>query len=277
MDERHIEISPLAGAIGAQVQGVDLSAPLSDATFAELREAFYSHLVLSFPDQQLTPAQLSSFGRRFGTLFHHPHVNPVDGHPEVQLVLKEPNTVNYNFGVTWHTDGSFLDTPAMGTMLHAQELPLVGGDTMFSNMYLAFDSLSAGLRKMLEKMHAAHSGGNTYGPWGARKRKQALNGVTPDDEVEHPVVGVHPVTGRHFLYVNRVFTTNFRETTLDESFPLLEQLTDHLARPEFTCRIRWSPNTLVFWDNRATQHCAIDDYQGHRRLLHRVVILDSSP
>ena len=275
MADRALEIVPMSGAIGAELHGVDLSSGLSDAELAQVRDAFHSYLVVSFPDQKLSAKQLSTFARRFGPLFLHPHVSPVEGHPEVQRVCKEPDTVNYNFGVTWHTDGSFLQTPALGTMLHAQELPPVGGDTLFSNMYLAYESLSAGMRSVLDELYAAHSGGNTYGPWGARKRKQALGGAPPDDEFEHPVVGVHPVTGRQFLYVNRVFTTNFRAMTLDESLPLLEQLTDHLSRPEFTCWIRWSPNMLVLWDNRATQHCAIDDYAGHRRLLNRVVILSS--
>ena len=272
---RHLDITPLSGSIGAEVRGVDLSTEISDVVLAEISNAFHAHLVVCFPSQTLTPAQLAAFAERFGPLFHHPHVKALNGHPAIQEVCKEPNTQGYNFGVTWHTDGSFLTTPARATLLHAQELPPIGGDTEFSNMYRAFESLSPAMRQLLQRLKAHHSGGNTYGPWGGRKRKLSLGGATPDDESEHPVIGTHPITKKKFLYVNRVFTTNFCGMSIEESASLLEYLTDHVARPEFTCRVRWTPNMLVMWDNLATQHCAIDDYQGYRRFLHRAVVLGS--
>lgn len=281
---RRIDVRPIAGALGAEVLGVDLSQPLDDATFAEIEHAFHDRLVLFFHDQQLTPEQHLAFSRRFGPLSRSPYVKHMAEYPDIIAVLKEADERNIStFGNAWHSDFSFLEEPPMGSVLYAREVPAHGGDTLFANMYSAYEALSEGMRRMLDGINAMHSG-RPYGMGGvpadlevSRSIEIERNRPEADREVAHPVVRVHPVTGRRALFVNSIYTTRFEGMTDAESRPLLQFLYDHAVRPEFTCRLRWRANDLAVWDNRCTMHYAVNDYDGSRRLMHRTTIKGERP
>jgi taurine dioxygenase len=279
-----IEIAPLSGALGAEVRGLDLARPLDAATFAAVHAAYLAHQVLVFRDQRLTPDQQLAFSRRFGTLLRLPYIAPLPAHPEIIAVLKEADERNIStFGGTWHSDFSFLERPPSASLLYALEVPARGGDTIWADMYRAHDSLSDGLRGLLRGLRAVHSGVpyGTQGPASdlAVSRSLAITRGDPsaDAEVAHPVVRRHPETGRAALFVNSIYTTRFAGMTAEESAPLLRYLEAHATRPEFTCRVAWAPGTLVVWDNRSTQHLAVNDYDGARRLLHRTTVAGERP
>lgn len=280
---RRIEVQPIAGALGAEISGVDLSEPLDDATFAEIHRAFLDHLVIFFRDQNLTPAQQKAFGLRFGSLNVHPYVKPLEGHPEVMKIVKEKED-KANFGGGWHSDMSFLDEPCLGTILHALDVPAFGGDTLFANMYLAYERLSPGMKQMLEGLRAIHSAASQYGLHGESARNNSKRSgmevaVTEEAraESEHPVVRTHPETGKKCLFVNEPFTVKFRGMTRKESKPLLDFLYKHATQEEFTCRFRWTRGAVAFWDNRCTQHYALNDYHGQRREMNRVTVNGDRP
>ncbi|MBV8889597.1 MAG: TauD/TfdA family dioxygenase [Alphaproteobacteria bacterium] len=281
MGNNRISVEPIAGALGAEIGGVDLAEPLEEAVIGEIRRALLDHLVIFFRDQHLTPEQHLVFGRRFGSLQVHDFVGGTEGYPEIIEVRKEPEETR-NFGGGWHTDVSYLERPALGSVLYAREVPEFGGDTMFANQYLAYETLSEGMRAMLDGMIAVHSARRPYGINSARARSGPASmrirlGEDAEAEIEHPVVRTHPETGRKALYVNGNFTIRFKDMTEEESAPLLDFLERHAVRPEFTCRFRWQPNAIAFWDNRCVQHNAINDYQGQRRVMHRVTIEGERP
>ncbi len=283
MDYQRIEVNPIAGALGAEIGGVDLSLTLDDDVFDEVCEALRENLVIFFRDQELTPEQHKDFGRRFGTLNIHPQYVPLDGHPEILPVLKEPKDT-LNIGDVWHTDVSFLEQPSLGSILYALDVPATGGDTMFANQYLAYEMLSEGMRDMLDDMTAVHSDRVLSNPASAKNRNEGRSTVIREDAMtekkicnEHPVVRTHVETGRKCLYVNSPFTVRFSGMTEEESQPLLKFLYTHAVRPEFTCRFKWEPKSIAFWDNRCTQHYALNDYQGQRRAMHRVTVNGERP
>jgi taurine dioxygenase len=266
-----MEVRPLTGALGAEIYGVDLAAPLDDRTIAAIRSALLEHLLVVFRDQRLTPAQHAAFAQRFGPLhtFAYTAARALPGYPEVLRVVKEKEDRKV-FGELWHADVTFLETPVLGSILHAIETPATGGDTLFANMYLAYESLSDGMKALLERLTAVHESevrAENAGP--------AANG-TPGGFVtmgtEHPVVSTHPETKRKSLFVNRTYTTRFSGMTVAESRPLLEFLFQHATQPEFITRLRWGPGTVTFWDNRCTQHRPLNDYHGQRREMHRITI-----
>jgi taurine dioxygenase len=277
-----ISVRPIAGALGAEISGVDLAQDLPDATVGEIRRALLENLVIFFRDQQLTPEQHLALGRRFGTLQVHDFVEAMAGYPEILEVRKEPEETR-NFGGGWHTDVSYLERPSLGSLLYALEVPDSGGDTMFANQYLAYEALSPGLRRLLDGMTAIHSARRPYGVNSVRAQEYGPSSMRfnfsekAHDEIEHPVIRTHGETGRKALYVNRTFTLRFKDMSQAESAPLLDYLCDHAVRPEFTCRFRWQSGSLAFWDNRAVQHNAINDYHGQRRLMHRVTIEGERP
>jgi taurine dioxygenase len=273
-----IEIRPLAGAIGAEIFGVDLSAPLDDATLAAIRRAWLDHLVIFFRDQELPPAEFLAFARRFGQPVEYPFVRGIEGFPEITPVVKlEQERVN--FGGLWHSDTTYLETPPMGTMLVAREVPPYGGDTLFANMYLAYESLSAGMQRLLDGLVAVNSSAkaDTTKTREDRMRDGANPAARKEYASEHPVVRTHPETGRKALYVNGGHTLRFKGMTEEESAPLLRFLFAHQTRPEFTCRFRWQVGSLAFWDNRCAQHNPINDYHGFRRVMHRVTLAGDRP
>ena len=272
-----ISITPFSAAVGAVISGVDLREPLRDDELATMREALGEHGVLFFRDQELSPDHHIAFAERWGEINVNRFFSHVDGYPKIAEVLKEPGQTR-NIGGGWHTDHTYDQEPAMGSMLYAREVPVKGGDTMFANMYKAYDALSDGMKEMLGSMRAVHSSRHTFGR--AAKRYQTgdndLEGRigNPDDATQdavHPVVITHPISGRKSLYVNGAFTTHFEGWTQEESAPLLAFLYQHGAKPEFTGRFRWEKGSLAFWDNRATWHYALNDY-NERRYMHRITV-----
>ncbi len=275
-------VSPIAGALGAEIGGVDLSQPLSDADIGAIRSALLEHQVIFFRDQHLTPEQHLAFGHRFGELQVHDFVEGLADNEEILEVRKEDYETR-NFGGGWHTDVSYLERPALGSVLYAHEVPAYGGDTMFANQHLAYDTLSPGMKAMLDGMTAIHSARRPYGPNAARAQDYGPSSMrfnfsnSAEAEIEHPVIRTHVETGKKSLYVNRTFTIRFKDMTEEESAPLLSYLWGHAVRPEFTCRFRWQPGSIAFWDNRCVQHNAINDYHGQRRIMHRVTIEGERP
>ena len=275
-----ITIRPVAGALGAEVEGVDLSADLDDRTFDEIHQVLLDHHVLFFHDQNLTPQQHSAFASRFGPLNRHPYVAPLTGTPDVFAIVKEPED-RHHFGNGWHTDLSYAKKPAMGAMLYGVEIPPHGGDTLFTNLHLAYDTLSDGMKDMLEGLTAVFSNARTYGP-DAQRFKDGVTAMSVAQQaeisrVEHPMVRTHPETGRKSLFVNELHTVGIKDMTDEESQPILAYLNAHMTKPEFTCRFRWRRGSLAFWDNRCTAHYAISDFEGMRRVMHRVTIEGERP
>lgn len=284
-----LDIRPVACAIGAEIVGLNLSTEFDDATVAALRTAFRDYLVLFFRDQDLTPARHSAFAGLFGEVDREPFVYPLvmphaEGHPEVLRVIKEAEDGGINFGGLWHYDVTYRERPHLGSVIHAHEVPPAGGDTMWANQYLALETLSDGMRALLDRLRAVHSNALTHG--GDKVRYAPAPGSRtgeraslPVERVEtaHPVARTHPESGRKALFVNRVFTERFAGMTMAESEPLLAFLWDHAVRPEFTCRWHWRAGDVAVWDNRCTQHFALNDYYGHRREVHRVAIHGERP
>ena len=286
MTYQNITVEPLSGALGAEIHGVDLSQPLDNQTFSEIRRAFDENTVIFFRDQEITPEQHLAFGARFGAFDVHPFAAGLSGHPEILPIIKEADDTVRAFGSGWHSDVTFYERPPLGSILYALESPKRGGDTMFTNMYLAYETLSDGLKETLDGLTAIHSAADTYGTKnsGTVKRQQAGSksmkirvGEDAEETVEHPVVRTIPETGRKALFVNRTYTKHFKGWTREESRPLLEYLWNHAIQPEFTCRFRWRKGSIAFWDNRATLHNAISDYDGERREMHRVTLIGERP
>lgn len=276
---KHITVAPVSGALGAEIGGVDLAKPHSDDALAEIRRAFVENLVIFFRDQDISPKQHKAFARHFGDLHVNDFFPRVDGHDDVQLIVKEPGD-SKNVGEVWHSDVTYTKCPALGSLLYAKEVPPFGGDTMFANMYLAYETLSDGMRALLRTLRAEHSAAENF----AKRAAESKSGTAgfryssdAEQEAVHPVIRTHPESGRDALYINRSFTKRFAGMTTEESEPLLGVLFDHLSRPEFTCRLRWTAGTLAFWDNRCVQHFAINDYHGHRRHMNRVTVLGDEP
>ena len=271
-----IAVRPISGALGAEIDGVDLACDLKPAVVAEIRRALLEHLVICFRDQAITPDHQIAFARRFGALADYPYVKGLDSHPEIVEVAKlEHETVN--FGGIWHSDTAYLEKPPMGTMLYALELPPTGGDTLFANMYLAYETLSDGMKRLLDGLVAVNrSDKAAVSATREDRMRDSPKGAQPL-VAEHPVVRRHPETGRRALYINVAHSARFKGMTEVESAPILEYLFRHQVRPEFTCRLRWGEGTLAFWDNRCTQHFPVNDYHGHRRVMHRVTIAGEVP
>lgn len=270
-----LKIRRVAGALGAEVSGVDLSQDLPEATIAAIRQAFLEHQVIFFRDQALTPERQVAFGRRFGPLNIHPYVSGMAGYPEVMEVIKEPED-RVNFGGGWHSDMSFLERPAIGSILYAVETPEVGGDTLFASQAAAFEALSPGLQRTLEGLNAVHSASREYSATGHSAQKRKSMAIAEADglvgEYVHPMVLVHPETGRKALYVNPAFTLKIEGWKTSESKALLEYLFQHCRYEGFTCRFNWAPGSVAFWDNRSVWHFALNDYHGHRRHMRRVTV-----
>ncbi|MFZ5668341.1 MAG: TauD/TfdA dioxygenase family protein [Pseudomonadota bacterium] len=270
-----MKITRVAGALGAEIADVDLAADLSDSEIGAIRAALVEHQVIFFRGQSLTPARQVAFGRRFGPLNIHPYVSGMAGHPEVMEIVKEPAD-RLNFGGGWHSDMSFLETPAIGSILYAVELPAWGGDTLFASQAAAFEALSPGMRMTLEGLNAIHSAEREYAPTGPSAQKRESMRISDAEGLAgryvHPVVKVHPESGRKALYVNPAFTMQFEGWTRRESRPLLQYLFDHSRQEAFTCRFRWEPGSVAFWDNRQVWHYALNDYPGQRRHMRRVTV-----
>ena len=264
-----IKVEPLTPVIGAEISGIDLSQPLGNQTQSEIQNALLDHLVIFFRDQDLDLEQHKAFGRQFGKLHVHPTAPAASGHPEV-LVIKADEASKAIAGNRWHSDVSCDEEPPMGSILHMHELPTSGGDTMFANMYAAYEALSQPMREFLSTLKAWHEGahvlGRTLGQT-AREYPRAL----------HPIVRTHPETGRKCLFVNSGFTTRIEGLDQNESQAVLAMLFEHVRTPEFQCRFRWREKSIAFWDNRCAQHYALWDYYPAKRLGYRVTVCGGRP
>lgn len=267
------EMHPLAAHVGVEAHGVDLNT-IDDAGFDALRRAVADHGVLFVRDQTLTPEQHIAFARRWGPIDVNKYFPANGGYPEIAEVRKAENQQT-NIGGGWHTDHSYDQVPAMGSILLARETPPAGGDTLFASLGAAFDSLSDGLKTTLRGLRAVHSADHIYSADGIyAKTDQAadLKGHDERTRAVHPVIIRHPQTGREILYVNPAFTLHFEGWTREESMPLLTYLYQVAMQDRFHCRVSWAPGSLAIWDNRSTWHLAMNDYHGHRRLMHRITI-----
>ncbi len=278
MRNTEFEIKPLAGAIGAELLGIDLGTDLSEATVRAIRQALLDHLVIFFRDQELPPERFLALSRRFGTPVEYPFVKGIDGFPEIIAVAKLEHE-RVNFGGIWHADTTYQQTPPMGTLLIAREIPPYGGDTLFANQYLAWETLSAGMQRLLAPLRAVSTSAkaDVSRTREDRLRSDGTAAARETLEAEHPVMRIHPETGRPALYVNVAHTARFVGMTEEESAPLLHFLFAHQVRPELTCRFRWQPGSLAFWDNRCAQHNPINDYHGYRRVMHRITLAGDRP
>ena len=280
---RHIEVERTAGSLGAEVSGVDLSQELPEEVLGELRQALLDNLVIFFRDQKLTPERQLAFARRWGEIHLHPYMQGMDDHPEILEIRKTPADKK-NFGGSWHSDQMFTARPAMGTILYAKEVPSAGGDTLWTNQYLAYESLSEGMRRLLDGLKAV-SRGDKFDSHDGKTRKEfyadkiSMKVRDPGDTqtvTTHPLVRTHPETGRKALYIGG-HVHHFEDMTPEESKPLIDFLMQHSTRPEFTGRFRWRTGSLAFWDNRCTQHFAINDYPAETRIMHRITICGDTP
>jgi len=273
-----ITIAPLAGALGAEIGGVDLSQPLDNDAVAQIRKALLDHLVIFFRNQTLEPDSYMRFAEYFGEPVDYPLIPGIAGYPKITEIVKREHERN-NFGGIWHADTTYLPQPPMGSILYAMEVPPHGGDTMWANQYLAYEALSEPLRKFLDEQ----TGVNTSALADVSKTREDMirnsGEDTPvlDHVSEHPAVRTHPETRRRCLYVNVAHTSHFKGMTEAESRPILQYLFQHQVKPEFTCRFRWRKGSLAFWDNRASQHNPINDYHGYRRVMRRITLAGETP
>jgi taurine dioxygenase len=275
-------IEPLAGALGAEIRGISLATLQEENRWEEIRRAFLQYSVLAFRDQALEPADLMRVGARFGEPCYYPFVTGLDDFPFIFEVVKEENET-VNFGGNWHSDTTYLQQPPLATLLHALETPARGGDTLFASTYAAYEVLSEGMRALVDRLVGVNSASLKV-TGGRRKMHSTIGGMKVHDtetadelEAEHPAVRTHPDTGRKALYVSRSHTIRFKDMSEEESRPLIDFLQAHQTRPEFTCRVRWSPGTLTIWDNRCTQHSAVNDYHGQRRRMRRLTVGAQTP
>ena len=275
-----LTIHRLSGTLGAEIHGANLLAGLSNADFNEIHQAFLDHKVIVLRGQHgLSPDQQKDFARRFGTLNIHPYVKGMDDHPELMEIIKEPDEKT-NFGGGWHSDMSFLEEPALGSVLHAIDVPPYGGDTLFADQQAAYDRLSDGLKATLQGMTAIHTASKEYGADGysAAVRQSMDAKAAPDaPEYEHPVIRTHPETGERAIYVNTAFTSHIDGLDEAESRWLLDHLFATARDAEIQCRFRWRAGSIAFWDNRACQHFAASDYFPARRVMERVTIAGDRP
>ncbi|MFN0300652.1 MAG: TauD/TfdA dioxygenase family protein [Burkholderiales bacterium] len=271
-------IQRIAGALGAEISGVDLREPIDDALMARIRAVWLEHLVIFFRDQALTTGQFLAFAKRIGQVIEYPFVKGLPDFPEVIPVVKLEHE-RVNFGGLWHSDTTYLETPPMASMLIALEVPPFGGDTLFANMYAAFEALSPGMQAMLQTLKGVSSSAKADASRTREDRIKTDARAEARNEyvAEHPVVRTHPETGRKALYVNVGHTIRFQDMTEEESAPLLQFLFKHQVRPEFTCRFSWRPGSIALWDNRCAQHNPINDYHGYRRVMHRVTLAGDRP
>lgn len=270
MSQQTLQVAPLTHAIGAEVSGLDLSRPLEGHVAKELVDLFHQYQVLFFRDLDIDDRTHRDFAGVFGELHHFAFLPPIsEDLPEVHVLDVDgakPKTSNADI---WHSDATFLPAPPLGSMLRAVILPDVGGDTLWASMYAAYEGLSSKVQGLIDDMTAIHDSSNSI----SHASKAANADYKP---VSHPVVRTHPVTGRKALFVNKTFTTRLEGVTERENEVLLPMLTDHVRSPDFQVRFHWTPGAVALWDNRCTQHYAVADYSGRRR-MHRVVIEGDAP
>jgi taurine dioxygenase len=282
MSVDQVSVERLGGSCGAIVRGIDVTRPQSADEAEAIRRLLDEYLVIALPDQPMDLDRLEAFTDELGGRDVTPYVTPVEGRPYVIRVIKEPSD-ELNFANAWHTDLSYLTAPPAYTVLHAHDVPAAGGDTMWANQYLAYETLPPSVKEQIADLRATHSAGMAYGTGGyleAVADKSSMK-VEPSPDAyaseTHPLVIRHPRTGRPALYANSVYTTGIEGMDPDEARSLLARLTAHATHPNFTCRLRWKPDMVTIWDNSATQHFAINDYPGERRELYRTSVAGTEP
>ena len=273
------KVTPLTPTIGALIEGVDLAQPVSDDLLQATRQAFLKHQVVFFEDQHITPVQHRDFAARFGALHTHPLYPGVPEAPE--LFILDNHKDNPTDNDSWHTDVTFIQTPPMASILYAKLLPPEGGDTIWSNMRAAYEALSPPFREFLSSLDGVHDFARGFPQRGivaegagAEKHAKA---VAENPPVLHPVIRTHPETGEDGLFVNFGFTDRIKGLRRKESDAILNMLFEHIQKPEFLVRWRWKDNAIAFWDNRVTQHYAVNDYLPHRRIMNRATVLGDRP
>ena len=273
-----MEVKPIAGALGAEISDVDLSQGLSADLAANIRKVFLKHQVIFLRKQNLTPAQFLDFARAMGTPIEYPFVKGLDGFPHI-IEVKKLEHEKVNFGGIWHSDTTYLDAPPMGSMLLSREVPPYGGDTLFANQYLAYESLSLTMQRLLNGLVGISSSAkaDVSKTREDRIKSDGKEAAPREYRAEHPVVRTHPETGRKALYVNVAHTAGIKGMSDEESAPLLNFLFTHQVKPELTCRFAWDANAIAFWDNRCVQHNPINDYHGFRRVMHRITLQGDKP
>ena len=278
MPSSDFETFLLTSAAGAEIKGLDLSVPLSGKIVDELREVWLQHGVLFFRDQNLEPKQLLHVAEYFGETMPYPLLRGLEGFPDITVVSKMEHE-EVNFGGIWHSDTTYLKIPPMASLLYSMEVPEHGGDTLFANQILAFESLSEPMQRLLSGLTAINTAGN---PAIVSTRSERIqdsgSGIQAEQfEAEHPAVITHQETGKKALFVNRAHTQGFQELSEKEGKALLDFIFVHQVRKEFCCRFKWTPGTLAFWDNRSMQHYPLNDYHGHRRIMHRITLRGEKP
>ena len=279
----HIRVQPQPHGFGAAITGLSIAQPLPARVLGEVKKAWAAHSVICFPDQPLTHSQLEAFTRQFGEFGVDPYIVPMEGHPHILELRREPDEKAVNFGAQWHSDWSFQEEPPAGTILHAKVTPPVGGDTLYADCYRAYEDLSDTMKRLLDGLVAIHSASLPYGKEGlfAKETEARTMKILVSEEADktwpHPLVRVHPVTRRKALYVSPVYTLGIEGMTRGESAALLGYLYQHMVQGEYVYRHRWSPDMLTLWDNRCTVHNAEGGYDGHLRVMHRTTIAGERP
>ena len=282
-DYETIRVTPEASGFGAVVEGIDLSRPLAEPVRQEMLRAWAEHAVLSFPRQALSLEALEAATLQFGPFGADPFIKPMDGHPNVLELRREPDEKATNFGAGWHSDWSFQPEPPAATLLHAQVVPPVGGDTLFADCAAAYDALSPVMKDLLAPLRAVHSASRAYGTQGvfARETEKRTMQIVVSPEADkthaHPLVRTHPVSGRKALFVSPVYTVGIEGMTPEESQAILGFLFKHMTQDACIFRHRWAKDTLLIWDNRRTVHFAEGGYDGHLRVMHRTTVAGEVP
>lgn len=274
-----MKVKQVAGALGAEISGVDLTQGVPASLAQEIRQVFLQHQVIFFRDQPLTSPQFMAFAHAMGEPVEYPFVQGLDGFAQI-IEVKKLAHEKVNFGGIWHSDTTYLELPPMGSMLLSREVPPFGGDTLFASQYLAYESLSDTMQRLLEGLTGISSSAKADVSKTREDRLKTDGKASAPKEyrTEHPVVRTHPETGRKALYVNIAHTSGIQGLTEEESAPLLSFLFAHQVKAEFTCRFTWGgPNALAFWDNRCVQHNPVNDYHGYRRVMHRITLKGDKP
>lgn len=273
-----MQVRKIAGALGAEISGVDLTQPISSALAAEIREVFLQHEVIFMRKQALSPQQFLDFAHAMGEPVEYPFVKGIEGFPHI-IEVKKLEHEKVNFGGIWHSDTTYLETPPMGSMLLAREIPPFGGDTLFASQYAAYEALSDTMQRLLDGLQGINSSAkaDVSKTREDRLKSDGKASAPKDFTNSHPVVRTHPETGRKALYVNVAHTSGIEGLTDAESVSLLNFLFQHQVKPEFTCRWAWKKDDIAFWDNRCTQHNPINDYHGYRRVLNRITLKGDKP